>query len=436
MFPGTPQTDRAGWGYLMLSNFLPNLGNGTFRLYAYADDSDGHSTLLGMKTITCANANSVTPFGAIDTPGQGQSVSSVVNNYGWVLAPGARRANPLEGGTVQVVIDGAAVGSPTGWTSRSDLTGYFPVALYSGISHALGVYSFDSRTLSNGIHTLAWAVTDNMGGTTGVGSRYFTVSNGSGIVSAAVSADTSATSALSADAASSASLTWLVNPLVGRRGFDLSAPVRTYRANASGIFVVQAEELDRVELYTAATSAALVTPNGTRPLPIGAGLDGGGVFRWQPGVGFAGPYDFLFTGPDGERHVSIVLNPKGSGRVGPQIVIDTPSAGSQPFVLSAGAPFNGAGWAADLDANWQTGVDAVHVWAYPRSGADPIFLGQAALGGARPDVAAIYGDAFKPSGYGLTSAGLPAGDYDLAVFAWSTVLEGFAPARTVAISVR
>jgi hypothetical protein len=134
--------------------------------------------------------------------------------------------------------------------------------------------------------------------------------------------------------------------------------------------------------------------------------------------------------------VSIVLNPKGSGRVGPQIAIDTPSAGSQPFVLSAGAAFNVAGWAADLDANWQTGVDAVHVWAYPRSGADPIFLGQAALGGARPDVAAIYGDAFKPSGYGLTSAGLPAGDYDLAVFAWSTVLEGFAPARTVAISVR
>ena len=48
-FPTAAQKDRAGWGYLLLSLFLPNLGNGTFKLYAYADDGDGHSTLLGTK---------------------------------------------------------------------------------------------------------------------------------------------------------------------------------------------------------------------------------------------------------------------------------------------------------------------------------------------------------------------------------------------------
>ena len=31
-FPDAPRNSRAGWGYLMLTNFLPDLGNGTFKL--------------------------------------------------------------------------------------------------------------------------------------------------------------------------------------------------------------------------------------------------------------------------------------------------------------------------------------------------------------------------------------------------------------------
>jgi hypothetical protein len=424
MFPTAAMKNRAGWGYLMLSLFLPNLGNGTFTLYAYADDADGHSALLGTKTITCANASSVTPFGAIDTPDQGESVSSVVNNFGWVLSPGTRRADPTGGGTVQVVIDGLAVGVPSGWTSRADLTSLFPGGQYSGISKALGVFTFDSRTLADGLHTIAWAVTDNKGGTAGVGSRYFTVANGTGVTAAAgVSAQSVASSAPA-----------VAKPLVGRRGFDLAASFRTYRPNANGVVVVQAEELDRVELYTGASKAALVTPSGLEPLPIGAGLDADGVFRWQPGVAFVGPYDFAFTGTDGVRQVRIVLNPKGSGRVGPQIVIDTPTRNLK--TIAAGAAFTVAGWAADLDDEGGTGVDAVHVWAYPRNGGDPLLLGHAALHGTRPDVAAVYGDRFKSSGYSVTAEGLAAGDYDIAVFAWSTVLQGFAPASTVPVRVR
>ena len=51
-----------------------------------------------------------------------------------------------------------------------------------------------------------------------------------------------------------------------------------------------------------------------------------GTFIWQPGVAFIGAYDFAFTRRDGDRtvrqDVRIVLNPKGSNRVGPQVVID------------------------------------------------------------------------------------------------------------------
>ena len=82
----------------------------------------------------------------------------------------------------------------------------------------------------------------------------------------------------------------------------------------------------------------------------------------------------------------------------------------------------------------------MHVWAYPSTGsgqaADPIWIGAATYGGARPDVAAIYGDRFLNSGYGMMVQGLSPGTYDLAVFAYSTVTGGFVPAKTVRVTVR
>jgi hypothetical protein len=234
-----------------------------------------------------------------------------------------------------------------------------------------------------------------------------------------------------------------VNPstLAGRRGFDLDAPWRTYQANAHGQVVVHGEELDRFELAVGAARGYLRTPGGLRPLPIGSRLEAAtGVFTWQPGVGFVGAYEFVFVGEASRRDVRIVLHPRGSTRVGPQVVIDTPGAGAV-----TAAPFVIAGWAADLDDEVETGVDAVHVWAYPVSTtcADgqavchdaPIFLGAATGGGRRPDVAAVYGARYLRSGYGLWVRDLAPGTYDLAVFAWSTVQGGFAPARTVRVEV-
>ena len=94
------------------------------------------------------------------------------------------------------------------------------------------------------------------------------------------------------------------------------------------------------------------------------------------------------------------------------------------------------GWAVDLDAAAGTGVTTLHAWAYPASGGAPIFLGATAYGGARPDVAAVHGDQFKESGFGLIVQGLPAGDYDLALFAWSTETMGFVAPKVVRVSVK
>ena len=87
-YPDYPNQTKAGWGYMMLTNFLPNGGNGTYTLWAKATDGGGRETTLGSKTITVDNASAVKPFGAIDTPTQGGLASgSQFLNSGWVLTP-------------------------------------------------------------------------------------------------------------------------------------------------------------------------------------------------------------------------------------------------------------------------------------------------------------------------------------------------------------
>ena len=63
-------------------------------------------------------------------------------------------------------------------------------------------------------------------------------------------------------------------------------------------------------------------------------------------------------------------------------------------------------------------------------------MGAADYGGARPDVAAIYGERFKKTGYGITVQGLAPGTYDLAVFAYSTVRGGSVRAKVVRVTIR
>ena len=157
------------------------------------------------------------------------------------------------------------------------------------------------------------------------------------------------------------------------------------------------------------------------PLPIGSQIDPvTGVLRgirasgsWAPTISFSAAALCGLSSTEGQR-------PRG-----PQTVID----------LADGTLV--AGWAADLDSGIDSGVDTVHVWAYPTDGrpstgsgqATPIFVGAADYGGARPDVAAIYGERFLKSGYGLKVRGLAPGTYDLAVFAYSTVKGGFVPLK-------
>jgi hypothetical protein len=175
-FPTSPFNYRAGWGYLMLTNFLPNNGNGIVRLSAYASDREGHVTLLGTKTITTANSTAVKPFGAIDTPAQGEVVcgSSYVN-FGWTLTQRPKFV-PADSSTIQVFIDNVAVGRPGPRGPRSDISAVFPSSTYD-TSNPVGGFVIDTTQYPNGRHQIFWLVTDSGSQQDGIGSRFFTISN-------------------------------------------------------------------------------------------------------------------------------------------------------------------------------------------------------------------------------------------------------------------
>ena len=176
-YPTYPGVQRAGWGYMLLTNMLPNQGNGTFTLSAFIRTLDGATVSLGTKTIVASNASATTPFGTIDTPGQGQTVSGTITNFGWALTP-QPNIIPTDGSTISVYVDDVFRGHPTYNNLRSDISMLFPGN--ANLSGAVGYFSLDTTTLSNGVHTIAWGVVDNAGHAAGIGSRYFTVANGAG----------------------------------------------------------------------------------------------------------------------------------------------------------------------------------------------------------------------------------------------------------------
>ena len=62
-YPMYPRSNIAGWGFMLLTNTLPNQGNGSFVFSVYGRDRDGHVVLLGTRTMTCDNAHATAPFG-------------------------------------------------------------------------------------------------------------------------------------------------------------------------------------------------------------------------------------------------------------------------------------------------------------------------------------------------------------------------------------
>jgi hypothetical protein len=99
--------------------------------------------------------------------------------------------------------------------------------------------------------------------------------------------------------------------------------------------------------------------------------------------------------------------------------------------------FTMAGWAIDRGAPWGTGVDTLHVWAYPNpgSGAAPIWVGVATYGFPRPDVGAVFGARFSNPGYAINVSTLPPGYYQIVLYAHNPWV-GFNQAFPVNVTVQ
>jgi len=175
---GYPLAERAGWGYMLLTNLLPGGGNGDFTLYAIAEDVSGNQVILGEKKITCDNASRTKPFGTIDTPAQGEKIGgSAYINFGWALTPPPKEI-PRDGSTIWVWLDGVPLGHPDYNHYRVDIATLFPGYLNSDA--AVGFYYIDTTTFDNDLHSLAWSVMDNWGETEGIGSRWIEIFNDGG----------------------------------------------------------------------------------------------------------------------------------------------------------------------------------------------------------------------------------------------------------------
>lgn len=437
-YPTLPFNTRGGWGYMLLTNMLPGQGNGTYTLHVYATDREGQRITVGSRTFTATNATSTRPFGTIDTPTQGGTVSGISTIFLWALTQ-QPKVIPLDGSTITIFIDGLPIGTASYNHFRADIAALFPGLANSG--GGVGFRTLDTTTLSNGVHTISAVVTDSDGRAEGIGSRYFTVRNGTAVLTAPVGSSAWMGSVPKSLATAAGTAPFHDNSVHVRSGFDLDAPLAAVATGENGVHAIAAPVSGRVEVHLGHSVTAGVMQMGEQvaPLPVGSRLDTArGIFTWQPGPGFQGTYDLVFLRKDANGRttrtlVRIALAPPLYAQSRPRITIDAPRDGDlldEPFLLG--------GWALDEAAPSETGIDAVHVWAHPEpgSGRAPVFLGVARYGDARPDVGAAFGAAFTPSAFGLMVSDLPAGTYDLAVFARSTVTRRFAPARVVRVTVR
>jgi hypothetical protein len=319
-YPTYPMSYKAGWGYMMLTNFLPNGGNGTFKIHAIAADKEGQQVTLGVKTIIVDNINAVKPFGAIDKPVAGGTASgSNFRNVGWVLTP-MPNAIPTDGSTIRVIVDGVDLGSPVYNNYREDIANLFPG--YANSNGSLAYFDFDTTGYSNGVHTIAWAVTDDAGNSDGIGSRYFTIQNSSGnrAQENASTMQGSFTHRVAVD---------YTGPVGVVKGYGRNVTPQKMYPDDNGPIILEIEELERLEIhlgeYNARVEEGKMFYSGylevgslLKKLPLGSTFDKKrGVFYWQPGPGFVGDYSFAFIEKDeyGEmkrKNITIRIRAKSS----------------------------------------------------------------------------------------------------------------------------
>jgi hypothetical protein len=302
---------------MLLTNFLPNGGNGTYKLTAIATDVYGKSTPLGTKTIHCDNAHAVKPFGAIDTPSQGGSASGAsFVNWGWALTPQPKYI-PTDGSTINVYVDGMPIGHPNYNNYRGDIATFFPG--YANSNGAAGYFYLDTTGYANGVHTIQWTVRDSAGSTDGIGSRYFTINNSGSSAVSEIQFSRAQPGIKIKNISQLNSIPVDYNiPIKIMRGYDRDMESETLPIDERGMNRISLPELQRLEISLSEQTSAegylysgyMVNKDRLDRLPVGSTLDRQkGIFYWEPGPGFRGRYHLVFLEkrPDGSINQKNIL---------------------------------------------------------------------------------------------------------------------------------
>lgn len=318
-YSGYPLKQRAGWGYMLMTYGLPGMGNGTFVLHAIAYDRENNRVDLGIKTIIANDKNNKKPFGLIDTPAWGGTISgSSYANTGWMLTP-CPKTIPKTGNSIWVWIDGVQIGHPVYNQYRADIALAFRT--FKNKSGAGGTFWLVPTQYVNGLHTIKWVAWDSAGASGNTGTSYFTVLNvPSPGASASGTAEPPGTVGISSGYSQTSELVGLPidyrSPAYARTGFSSEGPFEAVFPDVKGALDIDVEIDDRVELRmneaefpspgvstlpeardsrTVKFEGYLVVGDELRPLPVGSTLDRKtGVFYWQPGPGFLGTYNLVF----------------------------------------------------------------------------------------------------------------------------------------------
>jgi glucose/arabinose dehydrogenase len=395
------QFTSSGFG-LMVTGLLP----GAYQLQVFA-----RSTVSGaFDNVRTASVTVVSSLRlALDAPVNGTSTVQPLVIGGWAVDLSAPGGTGVE--TVHVYAFPAGGGAAT----------FLGAASYGGPRPDIGAL-FGAQFTNSGFGLVVGGLAPGV-----YQIRAFARSSGTGAFgdpqSVTVTIVSGARMALDAPRSGTIALPPIV---VGGWAVDLSAPAGT--------------GVDAIHVYAQPAGGGApiflgeATYGGTRPdigALFGARFAGSGFSLTVNGLA-PGSYQILVfarstaTGSFDARTATVTILPSV------RISVDTPAPGA-----AAALPFLVAGWALDLADPAGTGVDAVHVYAFPTAGGPPVFLDVAAYGHARPDVGAIFGARFAASGYQLLVAGgsLPPGSYLLQVFARSSVSGGFSAAPAVPLTV-
>jgi hypothetical protein len=293
--------EYAGWGYMCLTYFLPNGGNGPFMLHVVVTDIAGNSTTWSV-SLNGDNAHRVKPFGAIDTPTQGGSASgSNFVNWGWVLTP-QPNSIPTDGSSIDVWVDGVKIGNPAYNVYRSDIASLFPG--YANSNGAIGYFYLDTTAYANGVHTIQWTAKDSGGNSDGIGSRYFSIQNTGGAKASSMASAAGSNreiSGIGIDALKDLPTDYS-SPVKIKQGFVKDSEAVEIYPDIAGLTNIEIKEMERLELdFSNCTSNSskilgyMKVGDKLYPLPVGSTLAAGErKFYWQPGPGFIGEYLFVF----------------------------------------------------------------------------------------------------------------------------------------------